>query len=180
MATVAVTSAAVAGLLVQQLTRRQQVELESVTNTNRLTTCCRVNGREQRLPVHGVGLHSVVLNGSAVSPPQYHGLLEQHSIEKILRSVWDAVEAAEGNHLILYAVGSTHEKKALNDVRAAVVSSRRSFTKQFFQRYEMPVLLSPDHGCCQGYICMIGVRARKVMEEHTGQCGGICFPSMKI
>lgn len=78
-----------------------------------------------------------------------------------------------GKLLILFSIGTTHEKSVMEEMRNGVVSDKYESATEVLKLYGMKKFLSMAHGCRQPYILIHDLEVEGTLVERTGFCGGV-------
>lgn len=128
----------------------------------------------------GNGMYAVVMKktlGKNVTTGSFHvGVLKFNNFETRLADMKTFVEKERskgGEILVLFSVGTTHEKTVMEEMRNGILAKEYSIAADVLRLYGMKKFLSIAHGCRQPYILIHDLRSSETLSERTGMCGGV-------
>ncbi|CAM9182051.1 unnamed protein product [Ectocarpus sp. 12 AP-2014] len=131
----------------------------------------------------GNGLYAVVLtkslgNRKIKSASTFHvGVLKMNNFENRLADMRSFVDKkmneGVGQLLVLFSIGTTHEKPVMEEMRNGIVADKYESAAKVLKLYGMKKFLSMAHGCRQPYILVHDLKLEETVVERTGICGGV-------
>lgn len=159
--------------------RKRSIVARSACFDHQMGNVLEVDGsRVSDLILRGKGLYAAVVKRSMgnVYTSSFHvGMLKMGTFESRLKDMHSFIqkEKTKGSDtLVLFSVGTTHEKGVVDELRNGLVDDEYQELAGILRLYGMKKFLSMAHGCRQPYILIHDLRASKTISERTGMCGG--------
>ena len=75
-------------------------------------------------------------------------------------------------HLILFSIGTTHEKGVLEIIRVGILSGEYEKIAVILKKYSMRKFISQSHGIRSPYVMIKDIKSKNAIQERTGPIGG--------
>lgn len=165
--------------------KKLRLTVKSCSFDHQATDFIQVDGKNLKgVATSGNGLYAVVTKkkmGKNVSAATFHvGVLRNENLETRLVDMHAFVEKEKskgGQTLILFSIGTTHEKTVTEEMRRGIVNGEYPRAAEVLKRYGLKKFLSMAHGCRQPYTLIHDLKTGTTLSERTGACGGVLCAS---
>ena len=143
-----------------------------------------VGNLDVNVPMTGDGLYVIGIErtGSTVNVKTLHaGVLTTSSMLQRLDRMgkfYDSCIENGSKTIVVFSVGTTHQKPALEDLRVGIASGAIPEAVSVLKKYGMKRFLSLEHGVRQPYILIHDPVNKVTLREITGYPGGNLYASI--